>query len=233
MHYEAYVHCCAIMWKIVFQELRGLTNTTSILNPMELNDLYDHLWNVGVLLQSEECLSMLDEGFRPWPRVRHNETACQNLYGKLEKDKLTEIAELRVYEQKEDVVIYTPILMEVLNLFGLAIHTSLERTMGKYLKATDSAFRSEMRDEWQLEKVSKLPCTNNAAERPFGVAKAYMKIYQSMSLRTLASFGLSMCNGSHRSAQGQGKQERTRNTSVRGCGSALNAAPEMQRMSSY
>jgi hypothetical protein len=43
LHYEAYVHCNAIMWKTVFQELRGLTNTTSILNPMELNDLYDHL----------------------------------------------------------------------------------------------------------------------------------------------------------------------------------------------
>ena len=51
MHYEAYVHCCAILWKTVFQELRGLTNTTSILNPMELNDLYDHLWNVGVVLE--------------------------------------------------------------------------------------------------------------------------------------------------------------------------------------
>ncbi len=57
MHY-AYVHCCAIMWKTVFQELRGLTNTKAILNPMELNDLYDHLWNVGVLLQSEDCLNI-------------------------------------------------------------------------------------------------------------------------------------------------------------------------------
>jgi hypothetical protein len=96
--------------------------------------------------------------------------------------------------------------MKVLNLFGIAIHTSLERTMGKYLKATDGVFRNEMRDEWQLGKVSKLLCTNNAAERSFGVAKAYMKIYHSMRLRTLASFGLSMCNGSHRPAQGKGNK---------------------------
>jgi hypothetical protein len=73
MHYEAYVHCCAIMWKSIFQELRGLTNTKYLLNPMELNDLYDHLWNVGVLLQSDDPESIVDDEFRPWPRVRGNE----------------------------------------------------------------------------------------------------------------------------------------------------------------
>ena len=30
MHYEAYVHVCAILWKIAFEELRGLTNKKSI-----------------------------------------------------------------------------------------------------------------------------------------------------------------------------------------------------------
>ena len=83
MHFEAYVHVNAIMWKVPptphpyppltlkhrtitdtlpwpqvgFEELRGLTNKTDLqqkgvgLNPMELNDLYDHLWNLGTLLQ--------------------------------------------------------------------------------------------------------------------------------------------------------------------------------------
>ena len=69
------------------------------------------------------------------------------------------------------VEMYKPILIEVLNLFGTAIHTSLERTMGKYLKATDGIFRNELRPDWQLEKVSLLLCTNNPAERPFAVAK--------------------------------------------------------------
>ncbi len=84
-----------------------------------------------------------------------------------------------------------------LNLFGIAIHTSLERTLGNYLKATDGIYRNELRDDWQLENVSALLCTNNPAERPFAVAKAYMKIYQSMSIRTLAGFGLSICNMAH------------------------------------
>jgi hypothetical protein len=81
MHFEAYLHVNAIMWKvspptlpnphrrtitdtlpcpqIAFEELRGLTNKTDLqqkgvgLNPMELNDLYDHLWSLGTLLQGE------------------------------------------------------------------------------------------------------------------------------------------------------------------------------------
>ncbi len=76
MNYEAYVHVCAILWKVAFEELRGLTNKKSIqdsgvgLNPMELNDLYDHMWNMGTLLQSQDCLSVLEVDYRPWPRVR-------------------------------------------------------------------------------------------------------------------------------------------------------------------
>jgi hypothetical protein len=119
-----------------------------------------------------------------------------------------------------------------MTLFGIAIHTSLERTLGNYLKATDGIYRNELRDDWQLEKVSALLCINNPAERPFAVAKAYLKIYQSMSIRTLAAFGLSMCNGSHRPAEAtsKGKQERTRNKAVRECGTALTAPSELQRV---
>jgi hypothetical protein len=195
---------------------------------MELNDLYDHLWNVGVVLESEDCLDILKDDYRPWPRVRYDEEASKKFYNVLERDKAAERAELRWYETKDDRAVYETILKEVVNLFGIAIHISLERTMGNYLKSTDGVFRNELRDEWQLEKVAKLLCTNNAAERPFGVAKAYMRIYQTMSLRTLAAFGLSMCNGSHRPAEAEGKQERTKNKQLRGAGSALTAAPDLQ-----
>ena len=230
LHYEAYVLCCAIMWKCVFHELRGLTNAANMLNPMELNDIYDHLWNVGVHLQSDEPLSILDNDFRPWPRVRGNEARSRIFYENLERNKEADLAELRRFESREDLEVYRPIIIEVINLFGIAIHTSLERTMGKYLKATDGIYRNELRDDWQLEKVSALLCTNNAAERPFAVAKAYMHIYQSLSMRTLASFSLSMCNGSHRPAQLKGKQERTRNKALRQSGQALSAAPELQKV---
>ena len=55
-----------------------------------------------------------------------------------------------------------------------------------------------------------------------------MKIYQTLSLRTLASFSLSMTNGSHRPAESKGKQQRTANNQTRECGTALNVAPTLK-----
>jgi hypothetical protein len=138
---------------------------------MELNDLYDHLWNMGSILKTDEALTVLDDDYRPWPRVRYNEVPSRQYYDHLEKNKVGHRAELRQYENKSDLDVYRPILLEVLQLFGTAIHTSLERTMGKYLKATDGIFRNDLRPDWQLSSVAKLLCTNNPAERPFAVAK--------------------------------------------------------------
>ena len=56
-----------------------------------------------------------------------------------------------------------------------------------------------------------------------------MNIYESISLRTLAAFSLSMTNGSHRPAESQGKQQRTANKETRKCGSALSAASPLKQ----
>ncbi len=45
-----------------------------------------------------------------------------------------------------------------------------------------------MKAEWEVEKVAQLLCTNNPAERPFAVAKAYMQMYGRLKLSTLAHF---------------------------------------------
>ncbi len=64
--FQAYVHANAMMWKVCFKELRALTNTKQLslsglnVNPMELNNVYEHVWNVGVLLESDLCLSILE-----------------------------------------------------------------------------------------------------------------------------------------------------------------------------
>ena len=81
------------------------------------------------------------------------------------------MAELRQYETREDKANYEAILREVLHLFGQAINTSLERTMGKYLQSTGGIYRNEVREEWELEKVCQLLSHNNAAERPFAIVK--------------------------------------------------------------
>jgi hypothetical protein len=109
--------------------------------------------------------------------VRFTEVPSINYYEDLEKNIKAERDELRQYERRVDRNLYEPILLDVLRLFGIAIHTSLERTLGKYLKATDGIFRNDLRSDWELSKVGTLLCTNNAAERPFGVAKGKAPVY--------------------------------------------------------
>jgi hypothetical protein len=173
-------------------------------------------------------MTILDADYRPWPRARYTESPSRNYYEHLERNKVVERAELKVYQKRSDKTIYEPILLEVLSLFGLAIHMSLVRTLGKYLKATDGVFRNDLRSDWELSQVGKLLCTNNAAERPFGIAKAYMNIYQSLDLRTLATFSLAMCTGSHRPVELRGKQTRTQGQERRECGTAFRAPPALQ-----
>ena len=233
-NFEAYVHANAILWKVMFHELRALTNTTKIsdaglnVNPLEINDLLDHMWNVAVLMQSDEALSILEDDYRPWPKVRAGEAASQRFYHKLERNKEANLLELRQYETKGDVETYREKLLIILDLAGQAIHVSLEYTMGKYLEATNGIFRNETRSGWEVEAVANLLCTNNAAERPFGIAKAYCKIYPSMSLRTLAGFSLGIANGSHRAPGTRGKQKRTAHVEVFEGGAAYTSAPEVR-----
>ena len=56
-----------------------------------------------------------------------------------------------------------------------------------------------------------------------------MNIYQSLSLRTLATFSLAMCTRSHRPAESKGKQSRTKNKEGRRCGTALLATADLQK----
>jgi hypothetical protein len=81
IQYECYIHVNATMWRVVYRELRALTNDSTLnLNPMEINELYDHVWNVGVLLQSEDALSILELDYRPWPLVKDGTEASTEFY---------------------------------------------------------------------------------------------------------------------------------------------------------
>jgi hypothetical protein len=82
-----------------------------------------------------------------------------------------DLEELRSFRRREDIGNYEPVLREILCLFGQAIKTSLERTMGKYLQSTGGIYRNDVRESWELEKVSQLLAHNNAAERPFAIVK--------------------------------------------------------------
>ena len=54
---------------------------------MELNDIYEHVWNLGILLQTEDCLSILEPEYRGWPKVRVAEAGSVEFYRILNRTK--------------------------------------------------------------------------------------------------------------------------------------------------
>ncbi len=93
LYFEAYVHVGAIMWRVVFKELRGLINSKGLeLNPMTLNwyhhhfapsltihkliksfpaipkleqRLYEQLYDLAQLLQTDNSLPIFE--VKSWP----------------------------------------------------------------------------------------------------------------------------------------------------------------------
>ncbi len=99
-----------------FAELRALTNRKAVresglgLNPMELSDLYEHLWNVGVLLQSSEnAMSIYHADYRPWPRLHAGDAVSEAFYARLERNKIPDMAELNLFSQCKDIVRYSQV----------------------------------------------------------------------------------------------------------------------------
>jgi hypothetical protein len=135
-----------------------------------------------------------------------------------DRNKAADLVVLRKYLDREDIENYTVVLKEVFHLFGQAIHESLTRTMGLYLEATSGILQNKNKTPWEKAISSRMLCTNNAAESPFGTAKAYLDKYPTMKLSTLAAFAGSICSGTHRPQHGIGKHARE-------AGSAL-TAPE-------
>lgn len=123
IQYECYVHVNAIMWRVVYRELRALTNDGAMaLNPMELNDIYEELWNVGTLLQNEaEVLSIMEDDFRPWPKVKEDTEKSRLFYDVHDRAKQTDMALLRTYASRADVESYVVVLKKVFCLFGKSV----------------------------------------------------------------------------------------------------------------
>jgi hypothetical protein len=71
--------------------------------------------------------------------------------------------------------------------------------MGEYLEATNGQLRNSTKTDWEMEVASRMVCTNNHAEGPFATVRAFMHIYPSLKLRTVAGLSAAMVNGTHRS----------------------------------
>ncbi len=74
--------------------------------------------------------------------------------------------------------------------------------------------------------MSQLISHNNAAERPFGIVKAYLNVYKTMKLSTLANFSLAITNDSHQPAGKFGKTTNTKKREPKPAGIAV-TSPEV------
>ena len=230
IHFEAYIHVCSIMWRVVFKELRGLTNSKGLeINPLELNSIYEYLHDLGTMLQSESCFQVFADEFRPWPHVYKNKGRSKKFYGGVDANLKRDLERLRINQEREDANQYKSILREVFGCFGYGIIDSLEYTMKDYLHQTDGPLRNDLREPWENKAVQQMVSHNNHAERPFAVVKEFWNIYPSLSLSNLSWLSHSISNGTHRCAEIYGPHNKRTALTTRLAGIAITAHPDLKR----
>ena len=201
LHFEVYCHVCALLWRVIFMELRGLTNSKGLeIDPLTLNGLYEDLYDVGLMIQTPKSLDLLEPNFRPWPHIFQNKQRSATFYTRLESNLEADMRNLRAFKEREDSAKYEEMLRTVLSLFGKGIISSLEFTMKDYLKQTNGRLQNDLRQEWEVGACKAMLCHNNHAERPFAVLRQYKNIYPSLSLSNLSKLSQSLVNATHRPA---------------------------------
>ena len=199
-YFNAYVHVCALMWEVAFAELRFLTNSKKVaLNPCEVYDLYDRLWDMGSLLQkSDDCLDVFEDTYRPWPVVHPDDEHLQKWYERKADNHAIQMEKLRNYNEFEDYEAYVEILRHILCLFGDAIHESFQRNIGEWLERTKGSQSNSQLSVSDREKKEGILCHNNHAERTFAVFRSVLSRFPSMKMRHAASLSFSRLNGTYK-----------------------------------
>jgi hypothetical protein len=142
-------------------------STKADLNPLELNGIYEHLFVMGTLLQSESSLDVFAEGYRPWPAL---EVARKWYTDNRPTDKPDDLGVKR-REQLRDCTNhgaeYVAILKEILSLFGAGIHESLKRTiMGDFLEVTKGCKAQSELEPWMKARCPPPPCAQQPRRAP-------------------------------------------------------------------
>ncbi len=108
------------------------------------------------------------------------------------------MAQLRAHRTREDIGVYEPVLLEVFKLFGEGIQESLIRTIGDYLEGLGGHLANNHKTPLEKDVASRMVCTSNLAEGPFATVRAFLHMYPSMKLQTVAGLSGAMVNGTHR-----------------------------------
>ena len=148
---------------------------------MELNSLYEHLYDLGLQLQTDKSMAVFEDGFRPWPHVYKGGGRSKKFYSRIDAKLAEDVQRIRNYEVREDSGKYCAILRDVLRCFGAGIIDSLSFTMKHYIKQTNGILSNEKREEWETAAVRDMVAHNNYAERPFAVVKALARMYPSLT----------------------------------------------------
>ncbi len=85
-------------------------------------------------------------------------------------------------------------------MLGEGLRESLTRTMANYLEATGGLLSNKNKSLWKKAIAAWISCTNNSAEGPFATVRAFLQMYPSLKLGTVASLSAAIVNGTHRPA---------------------------------
>ncbi len=109
------------------------------MNPLELNTLYEYLYDLGLKLQTQDCMVVFEKGFRPWPHVFKGRGRSKKIYSRVDDNLEDDLTRIKNYLDREDSIKYCHIQREVFKCFGYGIIDSLAYTMKHYIKQTDGA----------------------------------------------------------------------------------------------
>ncbi len=70
--------------------------------------------------------------------------------------------------------------------------------MGEYLEATGGQLANNQKTQLEKDVAARMVCTNNNAESPFATVRAFLHLYPSLKLKTVAGLSGAMVNGTHR-----------------------------------
>lgn len=238
---ESYIHTLAIIWIQLFDELRALTNSNDVnLNPIELNEIYDKLFDYAQLMQEEgddeKLLDIFKKDFRLWEKfdklkdwyaAHDTKKQCpsdRNNDKKYHEEVFKAVSAIGG-DYRDDWDRYKPQLISTLRLFWAGLVKSFKFTSSNYLSALDGKYSNKIMQPWQKELAVMLLAHNNNAESPFAVAKWFSKHFPSMNLNTIKSLTMAKKNntfGRHKEATGKNK------SNGRKAGAAITAAPEVR-----
>lgn len=66
------------------------------LNPLELNTLYEYLYDLGKMLQTESCLNVFEDEFRPWPHLYKNKGRSKKFYAGVDANLKMDLQQMRL-----------------------------------------------------------------------------------------------------------------------------------------